>query len=721
MGISTSKQTEGGVLMKRKRAKQYTRPEDVQPSKAREILVFLNAAKTAKEIADAVELPGEKDVGIEVAQNILNRRAELGRFKDLKQVDSVPQVGPDRFTKIVATLGARIGGLLSITEWLKSIDIEPKENLLIYESERPEIKPDMLYELAKPFEMYGKIQSTEDVHLIAQKKRVLTIYQNSGAFWYADFDKLHHPDYKPKLPSEDEATKIATDYLKRNEWLPEGAILDSVHRNLFERVEGKKREKRMEHPNNVCVEFRFSFGKLKTYGPGAKIKVFIGHNGEVIGLFHAAPALHRYAEFPILSREELEENLRRKLGVPLEGIEISDVKLAYHAESCVLGMRFVQPVYIFELVTWAKSKRRRKATKVEFETHPLPATTFAPIVTIKASSSVEIRQGEPLSLSCNVKGGAPPFKVKWESDVDGHLSDEPVLVTRGLSVAHRGKVVTSHTIRVMVTDDRGMQDSHQVLVKVHPNEESRTREKIVSTPYDPKDPYVGVEWCNVYHGLPGLADISGTDASARGFKNNIQSLSNWSSRFDWGNDNAWEQDFKFASAPGGGTDSLWIDNVHFAFFAGHGSPGSFWFGSAVDDHEMRAQDARWGDGLLNWIVLHACQTMRANFGWTVWCDAFEGLHQMFGFHTNTEGSTPPLGSRFVFWMSWRIFPWMDAFDMQTAWKLASMECFDSSREYAIIYAGQSGTDTYNDHLPGFGYVSSDPTSPYYWVYYRGTC
>jgi hypothetical protein len=63
----------------------------------------------------------------------------------------------------------------------------------------------------------------------------------------------------------------------------------------------------------------------------------------------------------------------------------------------------------------------------------------------------------------------------------------------------------------------------------------------------------------------------------------------------------------------------------------------------------------------------------------------------------------------------------DAFDMQTAWKLACTECFDSSREYAVIYAGQSGTDTYNDHLPGYGDVSADPTSPNYWVYYRGTC
>jgi hypothetical protein len=610
----------------------------------------------------------------------------------------------------------------TLAEWLKQIDSRPESSLLVYETKKSDVKPEMFCELAKKFGIDGKVQSTDDVHLIGAGKRVLAIYKDTGAFWYADFSKLHNPKYIPRLPSEEKCVKVAQEFLKKNKWLPEGAILDGVHRNIFERVEGKKREKKSKHPNNICVDFRFSYNKLKTYGPGAKIKVLIGQNGEVIGLFFAAPEVHEYAEFPALSRGELEETLCRKLGVPLKMVKVRNVKLCYHAESSVVSRRFVQPVYVFDLATEAKAKRRSKATLVEFEMHPIPATVFAPVVTIKAPSTrVEIKQGELLSLCCELKGGTPPFKFSWESNVDGHLSDDRVLETKDLSIAHREGRVTSHTIKVKVTDGRGMRDSHNISVKVHPHGGTRLQKKKVSMPSDPDDPYVGVEWCNIYNDVPDLANISGTDDSAQGFKNHIQSLSGWSSRFDWGNDNAWEQDFKFATAPGGGTDSYWADNIHFAFFAGHGSSGSFWFNSSVDDHEMRAQDARWGDGLLNWIVLHACQTMRANFQWTVWCDAFQGLHQMFGFHTNTEGSTPPLGSRFALWMTFRTFWMVDAFNMQTAWKLACMECFDSSREYAVIYAGQPGTDTYNDHLPGYGHVSADPNSPNYWVYYRGTC
>lgn len=83
------------------------KPEDVQTKKAKKILTFLNAAKKAKEIADAIEFLGERDVGIKVARNILARREALGGFKNLTQVADVPQVGPERFTEIVNALGEK--------------------------------------------------------------------------------------------------------------------------------------------------------------------------------------------------------------------------------------------------------------------------------------------------------------------------------------------------------------------------------------------------------------------------------------------------------------------------------------------------------------------------------------------------------------------------------------------------------------------------------------
>jgi hypothetical protein len=593
---------------------------------------------------------------------------------------------------------------------------------MVYRAKEMRIEPERCVELAGHFNLRGKVHADEELYCVGEDRRLLALYRNSGAFWYADFDKLNNPAYKADLFNKGDAPRRAIQFLQEHAWLPEETILDSTYRAPMERVDGRRRRRRTACMNHCCVEFRAAYDRLHSYGPGGKIKVYLGDEGEIIGLFHSLRPVAEFGSYRLHSAGKVARLLFKKLGAPSAGIQIRELRLAYHTESPTMPGGFAHPVYVFTLAAPVPSRGRKRSRMVEFVTHPMPATTFHPIVTIDAPSrALSIHQGERLTLSADITGGTPPFTVSWDSNVDGHLSDAPFLVTNKLSVASQRDRITSHTIKVTVFDSHGLRDSHQILVTVHPQGPLPAAEPRRTVPDDVGDPYVGVEWCNIYHGTPGLADISGTDESARGFRQEMERLSNWSSRFDWGNDAAWEQDFKFSTAPGGGTDYRWVDNVHFAFFAGHGSPGAFYFGSTVDDHEMRAQDAQWGDGRCNWIVLHACQTMRANFGWTVWCNAFRGLHQMLGFHTNTEGSIPALGTRLAFWMSFVLPFWGQAFDIRAAWQLACMECFDSSMEYAVIYAGQSGTDTHNDHLPGYGPVSPDPTSPNYWVYYRGSC
>ena len=84
---------------------EYIRPEDVPEEGVKKVLDFLNSAKTAEEIADAVEFLGERDIGIKTSQNILDARDKLGGFTDLKQVDNVIQIGPERFAEIIKALG----------------------------------------------------------------------------------------------------------------------------------------------------------------------------------------------------------------------------------------------------------------------------------------------------------------------------------------------------------------------------------------------------------------------------------------------------------------------------------------------------------------------------------------------------------------------------------------------------------------------------------------
>jgi len=83
----------------------YLTPGDLNAMQITRVLEFLNRAQTAQEIATRIEISNELDIGLRVGQHILDARARLGgHFETLQQVRSVREVGPERFTEIVAVL-----------------------------------------------------------------------------------------------------------------------------------------------------------------------------------------------------------------------------------------------------------------------------------------------------------------------------------------------------------------------------------------------------------------------------------------------------------------------------------------------------------------------------------------------------------------------------------------------------------------------------------------
>lgn len=84
----------------------YLLPENVAATNAQMVLDFLNEAKSAEEIASAVEIPGELDIGLKVSARILRQRDRLDGFTSLEQVYAVPYVGPERFTELIISLSA---------------------------------------------------------------------------------------------------------------------------------------------------------------------------------------------------------------------------------------------------------------------------------------------------------------------------------------------------------------------------------------------------------------------------------------------------------------------------------------------------------------------------------------------------------------------------------------------------------------------------------------
>ena len=232
---------------------------------------------------------------------------------------------------------------------------------------------------------------------------------------------------------------------------------------------------------------------------------------------------------------------------------------------------------------------------------------------------------------------------------------------------------------------------------------------------------VGVEWTNDYgflyydpdEGLIYLGDLSGCDDDAIDFYNKLGN-DGWSQDFNWGDANAWEEDFKKESL--GGTDYIWIDEQDFAFYAGHGSPTGFYFNNDHDDKKLRCtdtnHDAEWGNDDnqdLEWIALACCEVLKNSdddgawyerWGWGV----FKGLHQIDGFDTSISDN-PNHGEIFADYMI------VNEYTIKTAWFKMADDTEGSGVKAVVMGVCDSGYATYDDHLWGHGSVASDKTDP----------
>jgi len=221
------------------------------------------------------------------------------------------------------------------------------------------------------------------------------------------------------------------------------------------------------------------------------------------------------------------------------------------------------------------------------------------------------------------------------------------------------------------------------------------------------------------------------DDCAEGFYNTIRAHPDWEGRFNRGDANAWEEHFKRTSM--GGTDPDWIDDVHFAYFSGHGAGagsiagptgvgrgGGFTFGVNANDDWVLAsiptnREPRWGDRYLDWIVLDVCSALAwksdgDGVEYTLcerWAnsDVMHGLHYILGFRGPAYDSCSR-GRIFAEYLTGV----RDGtnYTIREAWRKATEETEGGDVLGAYLRASSSGSNTYNDHLYECGSVSSDP-------------
>ena len=461
-------------------------------------------------------------------------------------------------------------------------------------------------------------------------------------------------------------------------------------------------------------------------GPGGHLSLMVAGNPNMPSMDDSLPGLQALAMpwfgrmrsidpigfYPVVPRQSAIEQF--KAGFP-EGAEIDagTPVMVYYVGFPDVPQDAVMPMWTFPDATAIIS-----GTVVSLKDSALPGVVgFAPTVTILSPvDGTVIPKSQPVSITFNITGDQGPFTYTVSSDesvvatgvtISGTLTlDLGVLPPAGgrpeghdLSVHAVNQynipgdaavflgAVSSRYLPLVDRESAGVKSAY-----------THGLHSSVSSPVSPASTLrIGVEWVMNYHN-PDL-NLGQTQPDAEGLYSWL-GANGWAKRFNYGNDAAWEKDFRDCTL--GGIDCTYgVDRAEFVYFSGHGSPSAWYFGVSKDYGGAWAGNARFQN--VRWAAFSSCQTVRAgpyvgpgNPPLTDWFNSFKGSYMVLGFHS-VMGDIP-FGFTFGFNMYnliYTVFPWMQP-SIREAWVNTAFQM--NAGKPAYLYA-VGNFDPVNFKLP----------------------
>jgi hypothetical protein len=453
---------------------------------------------------------------------------------------------------------------------------------------------------------------------------------------------------------------------------------------------------------DTTVTYQLGLGGLPTTGQGARLRVTFGPDGEVTEMSAAVRRLAPGVEVPIIDPDEATAAC-----AALSGPEVrqNPPTLAYQFPDLTAqrasGQGTVQAIY-----------PQYTCHSVDADGQLLPLR-LVPAVRGSGPSAdftVSLSTAGVVTASASATGGTGPYSFRWSSSTTALSTVE----SEGDRISYlRRPRDDDGTEQVMleVTDANGLSATGSVSLggpDTVPGTTVPGGGGFATFAVGPTDG--GTE-------TPVTAGGCGTasNLSADGFKAALTSHG-FGIEFDWRGNNAWEQDFKDPSKPGG-DDSDWVDDVDIAWYSGHGGPSGFTFNTNHTDTKITPADARWGNRDLEWLQLQSCNVLMDTTGTkdylTRWGPAFAGLHLLNGYETGAGCIAASLGGAFAN----RLFagPSGPALTVRQAWATAVI-AKDPGKVYRSmgpLGAPVNGVYPWNfyDYFWGQGSTGADIASP----------
>ncbi|MDO9325050.1 MAG: hypothetical protein Q7T80_08870 [Methanoregula sp.] len=223
------------------------------------------------------------------------------------------------------------------------------KKILVYKTLPPIVTNETTLDYAKKFNVTGTLRGGA----VVQSKDLrygIEISKNSGSIRYVDQDRPNkRMDAPEKLPTDDEAVKIATKFLKDRDLYPEGAAFSKIFRENAINVGGGEYEKVMF--GQIGIWFNRTLNGMKV--DGTQLVVYVGGNGDVIGYYANWRNYEPYKEYPITPPQVAFDKLKTK-GIPVgmnnpdTSASIDEMYLAYETTAGAYKEDYLKPVWVFK-------------------------------------------------------------------------------------------------------------------------------------------------------------------------------------------------------------------------------------------------------------------------------------------------------------------------------------------------------------------------------------
>jgi hypothetical protein len=262
-----------------------------------------------------------------------------------------------------------VAGLISYQIDMKSSIPANPGKILVYKPNPPTVNKEITLALAKKFNVIGNMVGDQGVQ--SQDLRfTIWISKTAGTIEYDDSNRPNDAmDAPDKLPSDEDAVKIATKFLKEKDLLPEGAEPGKVKREytVFTDNDGKV----IPRNGEVTVGFGRKLNNLVIKGAGGSVT--LGGNGDIIRYSADWRNYTPFKEYPLKSPDTAFTELKNKgiaTGVKKpDSVSIDNVSLTYLSKAPAFEEYYLEPVWVF------KGQAVDKDSKVNPVTEYIPALT----------------------------------------------------------------------------------------------------------------------------------------------------------------------------------------------------------------------------------------------------------------------------------------------------------------------------------------------------------